>query len=359
MKHQVDSMDLSLYTERVYRTTRKAKMYLINHQTERHASDEVERLLKDCELLEFHLRFSYARFTLDSHTDLKTNYAEKLVQAFITWGLTRNVPYQFENVFCDHNHFIFDVRCQAEDRVLRGTLAFLFRHVASLFATTIECRLHTKDREIKVVLESYRPGLIQEPLFTPEENATRFSPKNTELDVTPEFLKSYYEFLNQNYDGFYQDVKHRACTVWLARKGWGEYQPRRYLDQKPIFFPTTFEELEGLLERYPVVAIVPNSTREDVSQPVELTIDIDPPTSMPFEVVRASSDAFATWLTQVGFQYSRRLTGSFHGGQHFVLQSMTGRIRTFYSGKPSCSVITENEHLSRFCVIPSDAPRTC
>ncbi|MHA2295470.1 MAG: hypothetical protein ACXADA_05600 [Candidatus Hodarchaeales archaeon] len=319
----------------IYELTRRGKMYLFNRQRQRlDTRGFMCSLPGELEGLTF--RFFFTRFTSeDNHTDLLTNYPEKVLTKAITRGLVMNLQVHVSVLHCDENVYVYDIVVEGkrQESRLHDFAGWLVSTEPAGFASLVEVVATTRDRKVPVILLGYQDGQRQPRVYRQwtmfkqrkkKKRIKQFKPKLVEPPLTHEELKEYHELLEREYQSFFSDVEERACAIWSIPPDWlGPFSIRRYVPfadtREKIIFGSDAKEAMAFLSALNVLQIVPNTLPETMPYPVELLIDADVPRSVGHDKVKLVTDRFDEWLKNAGFEYQRRLTGSTSGGQHFVL----------------------------------------
>ncbi len=274
-------------------------------------------------LTTIHLRIYYTRCLVNNEPDLLYNYAENFIQGLIVYILVHNLPVQYHNIHSDGNNYIFEFHCSTDDQALRSFLKYILIHESIAFCSQIEASIEVLEEPeaLKCRLLSYRELIYPTSLFKPphDELIEQYSAYKLTSTVSLDLLEEYYAFLEEHYTSFYIDVANRACTCWCWREQMADLIIKRHSTNGLIMFPPTFDEAKVLFYLERIVQIVPNTIPENASFPIEVIIDIDIPVEFPYTRVREISEVFTSWLAINGFQFYRRLTGSYFGGQHLLI----------------------------------------
>lgn len=309
----------NIYRETYYETTRKGKLFLKNDPRLVVGVQDLLLLLRGISVSYVQLRFFFIRFTSDTRQDLLENYAEKFLTAVLLDTLVRNLPLTIRNVFTDHNTFIFDICIEGANSAIRTILQELLLREPIAYVSRVEVHTKGEEEELFFLLEGRHNFEPSHSILPQYDIYDVIPPLPRQVPITLEDFDKFHQLLAQNYPIFYRDVKNRYCTIWCAQDGRGSYTVKRHVGGSKVAFSATFEEAEPLFQIERIVGVVPNLIPESIPYPQEIVIDLDIHNTVQYPIVKQVSDSFSEWLADLGLSFHRRLTGSLHGGQHFIL----------------------------------------
>ena len=175
------SLKNNIYRETYYETTRKGKMYLKDSPTLGVGLLDLLELLKGISVTTIQIRFFYTRFTTNHSQDLLVNHPEKFLTAIIIDTLVQNLPLTIRNIYSDHNTFIFDVCCIADDLTLRTILQEVLRHDAVSYVSRVEVRTTGEEEELFFLLQGRNNLAYPQTIL----------PQNERMTLFPQYHASY------------------------------------------------------------------------------------------------------------------------------------------------------------------------